>query len=298
MIESQFCSMSDEKDFSYEETKSTILDYFMFFKQTKFAVSCIAAGSAIVFFLFFQILVNAGAVFVDLGHFYTIPPSPFAFVHPLDAVFMWTMIGFVITPGVIVPISWLFWKTIVRGRKIEKRLIEIQTSLIRRSYLTNFELVEPEIIIQGGDPKLEKFVNHLSLVFTDINKKNEKRLKKRKTVEQAWNWNRRGPVFYGPWKNSYFATRTSLGVYVVQSYENKVTIENVKTIVKKVHLEKAVARLSFGEGVSYRVIIMGKEFDDSFSDDNILTTMNELKRKCKVDIILETEYGYSTVWID
>ena len=121
MIESQFCSMSDEKDFGYEETKSTILDYFMFFKQTKFAVSCIAVGSAIVFFLFFQILVNVAAVFVDLGHFYTIPPSPFAFVHPLDAVFMWTIIGFVITPGVIVPMYWLFWKTIVKGRKIEKQ---------------------------------------------------------------------------------------------------------------------------------------------------------------------------------
>ena len=26
--------------------------------------------------------------------------------------------------------------------------------------------------------------------------------------------------------------------------------------------------------------------------------MNELKRKIKVDIILENEYGYSTIWID
>ncbi len=298
MIEYRFCSMSDEKDFDIEETKSAILNYFILFKEIRSALIWIIVGSVLSFLLFKETFFHIVEHFRENELAYAIPDEPFTFVIHLDGAFIYSMTGFVLVPCVAVPIAWLFYITIIKGKKLQKYLINFQTSLIRRSYLTNFELVEPEIIIQGGDPKLEKFVNHLSLVFTDINKKNEKRLKKRKTVEQAWHWNRRGPIGYGPWKNSYFATRTSLGVYVVQSYENKVTVENVKTIVKKVHLEKAVARLSFGEGVSYRVIIMGKEFDDSFSNDNILTTMNELKRKCKVDIILETEYGYSTVWID
>ena len=53
-----------------------------------------------------------------------------------------------------------------------------------------------------------------------------------------------------------------------------------------------------GEESSILELILGEKVDSSFDDENIAETMNELKRKIKVDIILETEYGYSTVWID
>jgi hypothetical protein len=91
---------------------------------------------------------------------------------------------------------------------------------------------------------------------------------------------------------------TVAGSYVAQSYENKVTVDDVKTVIKKIHFEKNVFLNPFGTNTSYRIIILGKEFDSSFDNENIIQTMNELKRKFKIDIILETEYGYSTVWID
>jgi hypothetical protein len=301
MIESQVCSMSDEKDFDFEDTKSTILDYFILFKRTQLAIIIILVMSAILYFSFHQILVNAAEIFRDLGHAYTIPPSFLAFVNPLDAVFMYSLIGFVVTPGIIVAISWLFWKTIVKGRKLQKHLINFQSNLIKRSYLTNFELVEPEIIIQGGDPKLEKFVNHLSLVFTDINKKNKKRLKKRKTVEQFFPYKRKR-VNLGFAKNYFFVTNTGLTLYVTQYFEKTITVEDIQKTIKFLRKEKMLDTITgakiFETLPSIRFIILGEKLDSSFDDENIIQTMNELKRKIKVDIILETEYGYSTVWID
>ena len=282
MIESQFCSMTDEKDFGFEETKSTILDYFILFKEAR------STGGAIVIFFVLEILLY---VFM-MNQLLDGTLTQHSKITIMLMVNFLALLGFI---SILVISFKLIYTSILKGKKLGKELLEIQNNLIRKSYLINFELVEPEIIIQGGDPKLEKFVNHLSLVFTDINKKNEKRLKRGKTVEQFWIWKRRR---IGAWKNYYFAISTVLGVYVVQSYENKVTVEDVKTVIKKIHLEKAVARLGFGEGVSYRFIILGKEFDDSFSNDNILTTMNELKRRFRMDVILETEYGYSTIWVD
>ena len=287
--------MSDEKDFGFEETKSTILDYFILFKQVRTALIFIIIGSVLSFLLFKETFFHLLEHFRDNGLGYTIPDEPFTFVIHLDGAFIYSYVGFVLSPCVAVVIAWLFYTTIIKGKKLQKHLINFQSNLIKRSYLTNFELVEPEIIIQGGDPKLEKFVNHLSLVFTDINKKNKKRLKKGKTVEQFWVWKRRR---ISAWRDYFFAINTVVSVYVAQSFENKVTVEDVKIVIKKIHLEKALARLPFGGVVPYRVIILGKEFDDSFSNDNILITMNELKRKFKIDIILETEYGYSTIWID
>jgi len=295
MIESEFCSMPDEKDFDIEETKSTILDYFILFKQVRNFLIWIILGSVLSFLLFKETFFHLVEHFRDNGLVYARPDGPFNFVIHLDGAFIYSMIGFVLAPAIAVPIAWLFYTTIIKGRKLQKHLINFQSNLIKRSYLTNFELVEPEIIIQGGDPKLEKFVNHLSLVFTDINKKNKKRLKKGKPAEQFWTWKKRRISAY---KDYFFMISTVAGSYVAQSYENKVTVDDVKTVIKKIHFEKNVFLNPFGTNTSYRIIILGKEFDSSFDDENIIQTMNELKRKFKIDIILETEYGYSTVWID
>lgn len=287
--------MPDEKDFGIEETKSTILDYFILFKQVQIALLFIIVGSVTVFFLFKETFLHLLEHFRDNGLVYTIPDEPFIFVIDLDAAFIWSFAGMIITPGVIAVIAWLFYSTIIKGRKLQKHLINFQSNLIKKSYLTNFELVEPEIIIQGGDPKLEKFVNHLSLVFTEINKKNEKRLEKRKTVEQAWTYNEKWgrKRRFAAFKNYFFATGGFLGYYVVQYFEKTVTVEDIQKIIKSLNKEKI-----FWNITTNRFIILGKKFDSSFDDENILLTMNELKRKFKIDIILETEYGYSTMWID
>ena len=287
--------MSDEKDFGFEETKSAIFDYYVLFKEVQGTLIWIIVGSVFSFLLFKETFFHLLEYFRDNGLVFTGAESPFVFVNHLNGAFIHSMIGFMLVPCVVVPIAWLFYTTIIKGRKLQKNLINFQSNLIKRSYLTNFELVEPEIIIQGGDPKLEKFVNHLSLVFTDINKKNKKRLKKGKPAEQFWTWKRRRISAY---KDYFFMINTVAGSYVAQSYENKVTVDDVKTVIKKIHFEKNVFLNPFGTNTSYRIIILGKEFDSSFDDENIIQTMNELKRKFKIDIILETEYGYSTVWID
>ena len=286
MIESQFCSMSDEKDFGFEETKSTILDYFELFKEARSTVAVILSICLIQILLFvgIAIRVNDETTATEL-------------MGPLLAVY-----SFALASSISIPIIFykLFYTSIWKGKKLQKQLSEIQSNLIKRSYLTNFELVEPEIIIQGGDPKLEKFVNHLSLVFTDINKKNKKRVKKGKTVEQHWRW-KRGR--FNIWKDYFFVTRTKITLYVTQYFEKTITVEDIQKIIKLLEKEKmrdTVTGLKIFSVLpsSIRLIILGEKLDSSFDDENIIQTMNELKRKIKVDIILETEYGYSTVWID
>ena len=295
MIESQVCSMSDEKDFGIEETKSTIHDYFILVKNVRIFLIWIILGSVLSFLLFKETFYHLVEHYRENGLTYSIPDEPLTFLIHLDGAFIYSMMGMVLSTGIPILIAWLFYTTIIKGKILQKNLINFQSDLIRKSYLTNFELVEPEIIIQGGDPKLEKFVNHLSLVFTEINKKNKKRLKKGKPAEQFWTWKKRRISAY---KDYFFMISTVAGSYVAQSYENKVTVDDVKTVIKKIHFEKNVFLNPFGTNTSYRIIILGKEFDSSFDDENIIQTMNELKRKFKIDIILETEYGYSTVWID
>ena len=51
-------------------------------------------------------------------------------------------------------------------------------------------------------------------------------------------------------------------------------------------------------GEIQRIIIVGKEFDSSFEKEILIEKMSQLKRKIHVDMILEDEYGYSTIWID
>ena len=138
----------------------------------------------------------------------------------------------------------------------------------------------------------------MSLVFTEINKKNKKRLKKGKTVEEFWLWKKRR---LSVWKDYFFMANHGTTIFVTQYFEKNITVEDIQKIIKFVQKEDLLAKI-FGALPPARIIILGKEIDSSFDNENIIQTMSELKRKIKVknkiDIILETEYGYSTVWID
>ena len=298
MIESQVCSMSDEKDFGIEETKSTIHDYLILVKNVRIFLIWIILGSVLSFLLFKETFYHLVEHYRENGLTYSIPDEPFTFLIHLDGAFIYSMMGMVLSTGIPILIAWLFYTTIIKGKILQKNLINFQSNLIKRSYLTNFELVEPEIIIQGGDPKLEKFVNHLSLVFTEINKKNKKRLKKGKTVEEFWLWKKRR---LSVWKDYFFMANHGTTIFVTQYFEKNITVEDIQKIIKFVQKEDLLAKI-FGALPPARIIILGKEIDSSFDNENIIQTMSELKRKIKVknkiDIILETEYGYSTVWID
>ena len=48
-----------------------------------------------------------------------------------------------------------------------------------------------------------------------------------------------------------------------------------------------------------RVIYLADEYDPFFESDDLISKMKETKRNYyKIDLILEREFGYSTIWID
>ena len=272
--------MPDEDiNFGFEETKSTILDYFLMFKQVKWAVVTTMVVSVAIFLItigLFDMVMRTASVSSEQNLIGLIALG-FATIFALS---LW------------LPFSngRLFLKIIVKGRRQQKELLTIQSHLMRRSYLMNFELVEPEIIIKEGEPKLEKIMNHLSFVFPEIDRVNKKRIKKTKSVEKYASKFKRKMHFL---RNYDLGIKTSTGWYVIQFYENLIKFEDVEKIVKKFTLEKTL----LGAEIQ-RIIIVGKKFGSSFEKEQLVEKMTLLKRKIHVDIILEEEYGYSTIWID
>lgn len=268
----------NDMNFGFEETKSTILDYFLMFKQVKWAVATTMIASIAILLL---IIGLTDLIMREVS----ISPDP-----KISGLIV-LGIAMIFALSLWLPISngRLFLKIIAKGRKQQKELLTIQSHLMRRSYLMNFELVEPEIIIQEGEPKLEKIMNHLSFVFPEIDRVNKKRIKKTKSVEKYTKKFKRKLHFL---RNYDLGIKTSTGWYVVQFYENLVHFDDVEKIVKKFSLEKSIG------GEIQRVIIVGKKFDSSFEKNKIIEKMASLKRKIHVDIILEEEFGYSTIWID
>jgi|APSaa5957512535_1039671.scaffolds.fasta_scaffold07363_6 hypothetical protein len=266
-------------NFGFEETKSTILDYFLMFKEVKWAVAT-------------TMVVSIAIVLIIIGLMDTIMREVSVSSDPKISGLIVLGFATIFALSLWLPFSngKLFLKIITKGRKQQKELLEIQSHLIRRSYLMNFELVEPEIIIKEGDSKLEKMMNHLSFVFPEIDRINKKRIKKAKSVEKYASKFKRKMHFL---RNYDLGIKTSTGWYVVQFYENLVKFEDVEKIVKKFTLEKTLSGAEI-----QRIIIVGKEFDSSFKREQLSEKMTLLKRKIHVDIILEEEFGYSTIWID
>lgn len=267
----------EDKDFGFEETKSTVLDYFLMFREVKWAVIS-TLGVSIVIFLLVIGLFNLAV--------------------KLDNVFQQKQFS-VIVIGLVLILTLVFWlplvngrlfiKIITKGRKLQRELLTIQNSLVRRSYVMNFELIEPEIVIKDGNPRLEKIMNHLSFVFPEIDRVNKKRIKKKISVEKYANKFKRKLHFL---RNYDLSIKTSIGWYIIQFYENMVKFDDVEEITKKFSFEKTI-----GTEIQ-RVLIIGKEFDSSFEKEEISKKMDSLKRKIRLDIISENEYGYSTIWID
>ena len=75
-------------------------------------------------------------------------------------------------------------------------------------------------------------------------------------------------------------------------------MEDVKNVVKHVRVQD-LGYTIFGPRKIYRLIIVGKEFDDEFYTHEISKKIRELKRRFNLDLILEEDdYGYSAVWIE
>ncbi len=264
-------------EFGLEETKSTIQDFSYHLSKAR------------VIFIF---LFGAFVVISILSWFALFPPenSPLALDYEHK-------IGDVIAPILVLSISILvIFGTITsllmyKSWKKQKQLTAIQSHLRRRSYLTNFELVEPEIRIEKGDQRFEKIMNHLSYVFPDIKKINEKRIKRKKTPE---NWRlKRWPHILRKYD---LPILTNMGAYVVQFLVGTVKFEDVEEIVKGFSYQNWYDYI-LGRPNIQRLIIVGLNFEDGFGG-GIEEKMNLMKKHFFVDIIHEEDFGYSVLWID
>lgn len=268
---------SDEEDFGFEETKSTILDYFVMFQRAKWAVITTIACSLLIlgltFGLFSTLYANHGLM----------EPKIFSMMIMLLVVIFSLAIWLPISNG------GLLLKVIFSGRKLQKELIQIQNILMRKSYLINFELVEPTIVNSNGDNKLEKIMNHLSLVFPDIAQINNKRLDKNRSVEEYASKFKRKLHFL---RDYDLGIKTILGWYVIQFFTSDINQDEIQKIIKKFSLEKSL----LGADIQ-RIILICSEPNDLFNENDIIQFMESLNSNIQIDLITENNYGYSTVWI-
>ena len=267
----------NEDDFGFEETKSTILDYFLMFKEIKWAVVT-------------TIGVSVGIILSVIG-IVSILPEVIDSDQQNQTGLLVLGFGIIFALSLWLPISngRLFAQIISKGKKQQRKLIAIQSNLMRKSYLMNFELVEPEIIVKEGDVKLEKIMNHLSFVFPEISRINNKRIEKSKSAEQYAKQFKRKLHFL---RDYDLGIKTATGWYVIQFYSDIVKFSDIEEMAKKFSFDKAI-----GAEIQ-RIIIVGTEFDSSFEKQTLEKKMIDLKRKLHLDIIQEDQYGYSTIWID
>ena len=104
----------------------------------------------------------------------------------------------------------------------------IHSKLVHRSYLINFELVTAT-----GKTRLEKLVNHLSLVFPEVKQKLNKLERKNMSITkfQKRQKSRKKLNFSD---NYDLALRTSMGLFMIKTFDKTVTFEDVQKCCKKI----------------------------------------------------------------
>jgi hypothetical protein len=191
---------------------------------------------------------------------------------------------------------------ILKKRTVTKRgFAKVQSSLVRRSYILNFELEE-----SVGTSQKDKIFNHLCLVFPQINEIKKKRLKRGYASidqESKWRiirWHKNNSKKLFIFKNYDIAKKTSTGFFILKIVNDRmVTFEDIENEVKDIH--KKLVITSFGidyKDVVDRLIFLVTSFDDTMSKNDLDFKMKNLKRNFLIDIIREKEYGYSTIWVD
>tara|TARA_Y100000590_G_scaffold462778_1_gene627794 strand:- start:2256 stop:3092 length:837 start_codon:yes stop_codon:yes gene_type:complete len=189
-------------------------------------------------------------------------------------------------------------KFLRKRRELQYKFLKIQSELIRRSYLLNFELEEFE-----GTSRIDKIFNHLCLVFPQVNEIKKKRIKKgfRSFDEQSdSSWSRfRRKVFF--LRRYDLAVRTSTGYFIVKIVEDEnFKFKDVEDEINSLQRQLKIESFGMGSGndIVSRFVFLSRHYDDSFSKDDLREKMKSIKRSFFVDLIKEDDYGYSTIWID
>lgn len=184
---------------------------------------------------------------------------------------IWLMVGNGIVIGLL---SFLVIWVTFRGNTHTRELESIERQFVRQSYLVNFETSIPE-----GETRIEKILNHSSLVFPalkDLKQRDSRKIKIKQNIQVD-----------GITVDVIIPTKK--GDFIVKFYEETVTYENLKSLCKI---------LSKSRGRIFRVLCIGKDFEKSLQSNQLVDLMEELQKYFKLDLIFEEDQGYSMLWID
>ena len=184
---------------------------------------------------------------------------------------IWELVGNGIAIGIL---SFLVLWVTYRGNIHQKEFESIERQFIRQSYLVNFETSLP-----AGDSRVEKIINHASLVFPAL-KELQQGASRRKRIKENVQVN-------GDSVDAIVPTRK--GDFVVKFYDEKVTYEKIKSLCSS--LSKSRTRV-------FRVLCIAKDFEESLQSNELVDLMDGLPKYFKLDLIFEEEQGYSMLWID
>jgi len=268
------------QEIDFEKTKSVVLNYFDLLREAKWVVSA-AIGSGI-FLLIIMLSMMA------------ILPTAFSVQNEKDTALFVLIFASLFAIGLWLPITCgkLLWKILYKKRQKEENILAVQNSLIHRSYLINFEIVTSE-----GKSQLEKILNHLSLVFPEIQIVKDKLQKKQKTIEDYKKKVKTiNKIFF--LQNYDLVVPTKTGIFVIKIFEKTVTFDEIEKLISSLNKHQVSFRI-FGPDKIVRVVCLAKGYDKFFDTAEFVEKMKNLKRKFRVDLILEEDqYGYSTIWID
>lgn len=157
-----------------------------------------------------------------------------------------------------------------------KGLKELDKEYIKQSYLLNFEIQNPR-----GESRNERILNQLMLVFPELKKLQRKSMKKGMTIPYLVNQN------ISDYDFDLIVDLDKKGKLIVKFFDDEVKFEDVKGLAKPLK-----------NTVVFRLICIGKKFNEEFQSEEIENKMKQLEINFNIDLVLETEKGYSTIWID
>ena len=279
--------MSDDESKSSNENYSLILNFQSVYRNI---------GSQILWTLILSILLIVIVLQFFIVELVPLKDSITHMASPLIAL-MYTF------PTTLTVLTTIFGIHYLKKRKATKQgFAKVQSSLVRRSYILNFELEESE-----GVSQRDKIFNHLSLVFPQVDQIKKKRIKNGYTsidqppkfILKRW-FNRNNKVNRYVYDKFDLFMNTSSGIFLVKITNEKVlTFEDIESTVKEIRKKMKITGLGIeSKGEIDRLIFLTKSFDETISKQELNEKMKNLKRYYQIDIIKEKEYGYSTIWIN
>lgn len=188
-----------------------------------------------------------------------------------------TQIWLMASNGLVIGLlSFLFLWITYRGQAYKKELKTIENQLIRQSYLVNFETSIPE-----GTTKIEKILNHSSLVFPELHSRLGRDKSKGKKLPYKTNQTIGNETVD-------IVVATKKGDFIVKFFDDI----SFKTI------EKFAQTLSKSNKIIFRVLCVAKNYDEELQSPQLSSLMQQLGLKYDMDLIFEEEQGYSMLWIN